>query len=223
MKRLRTNVRRIFVIAILLFAAPREELLIAGAVLIVIGQIIHFISAGYLVKKEELITAGPYRFTRNPFYFANLLSDCGLCLMSANPYVATAYLAVFYLMIIPARVKREEAFLLNRFGDAFRAYCNKVPRLIPYKLGAKFDNPSGEFSWHQIIEYREIWRVMRAFGLIIIFYLLYSIKFNIFSFPPQWPLLISSAKNIIALVSLAFIIIVPPIIQFGFLSKKITK
>jgi hypothetical protein len=220
MKRLRTNVRRLFVIAILLFAAPREELLLCGAVLVVIGQIIHFLSAGYLVKKEELITAGPYRFTRNPFYFANLISDCGLCILSANPYVAVIYLTVFYLIIIPARVKKEEAFLLNRFEDSFRTYCKKVPRLIPYKFGAKLDNPSGEFSWHQIIEYREIWRVMRAFGLIIIFYLLYGIKFNIFSLPPQWPLLWSSQINIISLAFLAVIIIVPPIIQFGFLSKK---
>lgn len=222
MKRLRTNVRRVFIVAILLFAMPDKNLLIYGASLVVIGQIIHFISAGYLVKKEELITAGPYSFTRNPFYFANLISDCGLCLMSGNLYVTVVYLIIFYFIIIPKRIKKEEAFLLDRFGNAFTIYCKKVPQLIPYKLRVRFDNPAGEFSWHQIIKYREIWRVMRAFGLIIIFYLLYSIQFDIFSFPPRWELLISSQRNIIALLLLGIIIFIPPIIQFGFISRKIT-
>ncbi|MBI4834402.1 MAG: isoprenylcysteine carboxylmethyltransferase family protein [Planctomycetes bacterium] len=218
--KLRTNIRRVFIVVILLWSHPELYPFLIGAGLVVIGQIIHFISAGYLTKQSELTTAGPYRFVRNPFYAGNILTDIGLCLMANNPYVAAIFLPLFYLVVIPRRVKKEEKFLSEKFGNAYVEFCNKVPRFFPRLWPAKLDKISGCFSWGQIIKYREIWRVMRAFGLVIIFYLQYRIGFDLINNTARWNDLLNNSVNMHLLIVLAIIIIIPPIIQFGFISKK---
>jgi len=223
MKKLRTNLRRLFIIAILLLPQPTVISLAIGAGLVVIGQIIHFIAAGYLVKKEEMVTAGPYRFTRNPFYVANLLYDIGICVMANNPYIALIYLPLFYLVVIPRRIRKEQAFLGDKFGADYKDYCRKVPVFFPRLLPAKLDKVNGRFAWSQIIEYRELWRVMRGFGLILVLYLQFNIQFNILKHTTQWNSIFSTPYNIIALSLLGLIIIIPPIIEFGIIQRKISK
>ena len=223
MKKLRTNLRRLFIIAILLLPRPNVTSLAIGAGLVVIGQLIHFISAGYLVKKEEMVTAGPYRFTRNPFYVGNLLYDIGICVMANNPYIALIYLPLFYLIVIPRRIRKEQAFLADKFGADYKAYCQKVPVFLPRLLPAKLDKINGRFSWSQIIEYRELWRVMRGVGLILVLYLQFGIQFSILKHTTQWSSLFSTSYHIIALSLLGLIIIIPPIVEFGIIRNKISK
>lgn len=220
MKKLRTNLRRVFVIAVLLLSKPSLYPLIVGAGLVVIGQVIHFISAGYLVKKDSLTTGGPYRFVRNPFYVGNILYDSGLCLMANNIYIALVYLPIFYLVVIPRRIRKEERFLSGKFGPDYLTYCRKAPRIIPRLIPAKSDEINGQFSWRQIIKHRELWRVMRALGLIVIFYLQFNIRFNLTDKTTQWHLLYNPL-NIIALGILLFIIFIPPLIQYGVIKKRI--
>lgn len=223
MKKLRTNLRRLFIIAILLWPKPDATSLAIGSALVVIGQLIHFISAGYLVKKEEMVTAGPYRFTRNPFYVGNLFYDIGICVMANNPFIALIYLPIFYLIVIPRRIRKEEAFLANKFGTDYATYCQKVPTFIPRLLPAKLDKVNGQFSWHQIIKYRELWRVMRALGLILVLYLQFTIQFSIFKHCTQWHSLFSTPWNIIALSLLGLIIVIPPVVEFGIIRKKFNR
>lgn len=222
MKKLRTNLRRLFIIAILLLPHPNVTSLAIGAGLVVIGQLIHFISAGYLVKKEEMVTAGPYRFTRNPFYVGNLLYDIGICAMANNPYIALIYLPLFYLIVIPRRIKKEQTFLGDKFGADYKAYCQKVPVFFPRLLPVNLDKINGRFSLSQIIEYRELWRVMRGFGLILVLYLQFNIQFNIFKHTTQWNNLFSTPWNIIALSLLMLIIAIPPIVEYLIIKKKIS-
>jgi hypothetical protein len=207
-------------VLILLLARPELYPFLAGAGLVIIGQIIHFISAGYLTKQSALTTAGPYRFVRNPFYAGNILTDIGLCLMANNPYLAAIYLPLFYLAVIPRRVRKEEKFLSGKFGEAYTEFCRKVPRFFPRLWPVKPDKINGYFSWGQIVRYREIWRVMRAFGLVVIFYLQYQIGFDLLKNTTRWNELFKDAVNIYLLSILGVIIIIPPVIQFGFISRR---
>ena len=49
-----------------------------GGLLMLAGSGVHLWSKGCLQQNLRLTTAGPYRWTRNPFYLANLLIDLGL-------------------------------------------------------------------------------------------------------------------------------------------------
>lgn len=217
--KLRTNVRKLFILLILLWSYPTIESLIIGGVLVVIGQIIHFISSGYLVKQEQLITTGPYRFVRNPFYLSNILLDAGLCIMALNMYVTIAYLAVFYLGIIDRRIRKEEQFLRQRFGADYENYCNNVPRIIPRLTPAKIP-AQGEFSWAQITRHMEQWRFLRVMSLIIYFYLRIAITpyaeqiWHYQNLPEAFNNVLLQPINIGLLVILLLILFVPPLWVF---------
>lgn len=78
---------------------------------------------------STLVTAGVYRFTRNPMYLGMLLLYAGIALTAGGPFTATMVLPVFLLLnfyVIP----REEAYLKRRFGDGYRAYRSRVRRWL---------------------------------------------------------------------------------------------
>ncbi len=167
--KLRTNLRRFYILALLILGTPSVYSLIIGSGLVILGQLIHFISAGYLVKRDELITGGPYRFVRHPFYVGSFISDVGFFLMALNPYVPLVYFPLFYLIVIPRRVRMEEQFLFSKFGPRYEAYRESVPRYLP-SLRPHLRESQGRFSWTQIHGKREIQRVLNALSLILLFY-----------------------------------------------------
>src|SRR5580765_2463094 len=61
-------------LAVLLFLArPTPTGVTIGFLIAVAGEAIRFWAAGHLVKTTELVTSGPYRYTRNPLYLGRLL------------------------------------------------------------------------------------------------------------------------------------------------------
>lgn len=224
LKKLRTNLRRIFILLILIWSQPNLVSLIIGASLIVLGQLIHFISAGYLVKQTRLITAGPYRFTRNPFYVGNLLNDLGLIIAAQNPWLGVIYLAMFYLIVIPRRIAKEEKYLEAVFGTDYLHYCKSVPRFVPRLRPTRMNqlphNIESGFTWARIMHYRELWRIMRALGLIIIFYLQYVLGYSFLKSKILWSRLTDQALNIGLLITLLLILIIPPVWEYGFRKRK---
>jgi protein-S-isoprenylcysteine O-methyltransferase Ste14 len=112
---------------------------VAGGILGLVGTVlglwgIHtFHHAGTNVRPDRpvnaLVTGGPFRYSRNPFYLAMTVIYLGIAL----------YVGCFWPLVtlIPALimvhwriVRREEAFLENRFGDNYRAYKARVHRWI---------------------------------------------------------------------------------------------
>ena len=202
-----------FIIILLIWAYPSINSMIIGSVLIIIGQIIHFISAGYLVKQEKLITAGPYRYVRNPFYVSSFLVDIGLCLITRNIYVTAVYLPVFYLIVINWRIRKEEEFLRGQFGDKYDEYCRLVPRFIPRLFPAKLPEINGYFDWQLILKYREQWRLVRILGLIIFFYLRMSVTLVGWNKDAVIKHLSEPLNTILAILLLA-ILFLPPVYEF---------
>ena len=104
-----------------------------GVGVVLAGSLLHLAAKGYLQRTGVLVTSGPYRLVRHPFYLANIIIDAGICLMGANPFVAVPYLMILGVQTV-AVVDREERALLREHGDAMRAYRAAVPVLIPWKI-----------------------------------------------------------------------------------------
>lgn len=81
-------------------------------------------------KNATLVIDGPYSVVRNPLYLFNLIGAAGLGLAVQQPLLAAALSSVFVLYY-PAVVASEERTLLERFGDAYRAYQARTPRWLP--------------------------------------------------------------------------------------------
>ncbi|MEM7121394.1 MAG: isoprenylcysteine carboxylmethyltransferase family protein [Pseudomonadota bacterium] len=78
---------------------------------------------------SALVTAGPYRATRNPIYIAYGLAFLGLACALDNIWLAglTVVLMVFLDLVV---VRREERYLAAKFGDDYRAYSGHVRRWL---------------------------------------------------------------------------------------------
>ena len=80
-------------------------------------------------REHALVTVGPYRWVRHPFYVVVFLWGLSLSLLSANGLIAiTGGLA---LTMIYFRTRIEEAKLADRFGDDYRAYAARTGRFFP--------------------------------------------------------------------------------------------
>ena len=80
-------------------------------------------------QRHTLVTSGPYRFIRHPFYAAAGMSLLANSLVAANSFLLLTGGMVFSLMVI--RTGREEANLVARFGDEYRRYQERTGRILP--------------------------------------------------------------------------------------------
>jgi protein-S-isoprenylcysteine O-methyltransferase Ste14 len=79
--------------------------------------------------KATLVTHGPYRWVRHPFY-----ATAGLLMMSVTILTANWFIGVNSLLILgllAVRTPQEEQMLINRFGDAYRNYMAATGRFFP--------------------------------------------------------------------------------------------
>ena len=80
-------------------------------------------------REHTLITSGPYRWIRHPFYIGVAGTVVAASLATTNWFVAITGLIVLALLI--ARTDREEAKLVERFGDEYRTYMTQTGRFWP--------------------------------------------------------------------------------------------
>jgi protein-S-isoprenylcysteine O-methyltransferase Ste14 len=76
-----------------------------------------------------LVTHGPYRWVRHPFYVCAALLMTAVTVLTANALIGFCSLGVLSLLAL--RTPREEAVLVERFGDAYRNYQNQTGRFWP--------------------------------------------------------------------------------------------
>lgn len=80
-------------------------------------------------KAHTLVTTGPYRWIRHPFYVSTALSITANRLVAANWFLLVAGWLTVLLLVI--RTRREEGLLLARFGAAYRSYMDRTGRFLP--------------------------------------------------------------------------------------------
>lgn len=78
---------------------------------------------------EHLVTGGPFAFSRNPIYLANVVLLIGWGLIAVNGWmVLAAFVCGFAEQKLA--IEREEAHLEHKFGKAWRDYRKKVRRWL---------------------------------------------------------------------------------------------
>jgi protein-S-isoprenylcysteine O-methyltransferase Ste14 len=81
--------------------------------------------------EHTLITDGPYKRVRHPMYSDMLLWLVSFVLITANWFYALSF-ATGLAILLSVRIPDEERLMLERFGEAYRAYMKRSKRLIPY-------------------------------------------------------------------------------------------
>ncbi|MEN3015514.1 MAG: isoprenylcysteine carboxylmethyltransferase family protein [bacterium] len=168
-----------FAIITIIWAKPTIISLLLGSILVLIGLIIRVVCLGYLgVKSRDevpnianLITSGPYQYSRNPVYIANTLIAIGLAIFSFGGYglnisvlvgllTATIYFLFYNFLVIPA----EEEFLEKKFGQEYIEYKNQVPRWF---INFKKIPSKGRFRMTPVLR-TEYWTWLIVLGMYII-------------------------------------------------------
>jgi protein-S-isoprenylcysteine O-methyltransferase Ste14 len=120
-------------------SAPEAHVIFAlGAAIVGLGAVVRTWGTAYLktgvvedsvVHSDRLVADGPCRYLRNPLYFGNMLLVVGFSTMV--PPVGCVLLIGGMGLYVLQLVGREESFLLDKQGEAYRAYLERVPRLWP--------------------------------------------------------------------------------------------
>jgi len=119
-----------------LFARPTAVHLLVGGSLAGAGALLRAWSAGHIAKDRRLATSGPYAHTRHPLYLGSLLLGLGATL-AAGRWIYVPLFLVFYAVVYGRTIHREERILAETFGEEFRRYRRRVPRLFPRTLPSR--------------------------------------------------------------------------------------
>lgn len=80
-------------------------------------------------REHKLSTSGPYRWVRHPLYTIGSSFIVSFGLMADNWFIALMGILAFIAMAI--RTPREEANLIEKFGDEYRDYMRRTGRFLP--------------------------------------------------------------------------------------------
>lgn len=78
---------------------------------------------------RELVTHGPYRFSRNPMYAGTLLILLSAAVLLGNPLSAVVAFA-YAAYVGRFQIRPEERVMRERFGQAYDAYAVRVRRWV---------------------------------------------------------------------------------------------
>lgn len=76
-----------------------------------------------------LVTHGPYRWIRHPFYVTAALLMGSATVLSANWLIGL--MGIVVLALLAVRTPKEERMLVERFGQAYQDYMARTGRFLP--------------------------------------------------------------------------------------------
>lgn len=159
--------------ALTLLSSPTSLSLAFGASVAIAGEALRLWASGHLRKTEELVTSGPYAYTRNPLYLGRLMILTGVCVAAWLPWPGTpltlaAAWTIFFAVYMRRKERIEPQRLLLRHGRRYEAYRRGVPSLFP-RLSRWPDADDGRWRPERFRENRE---ALTALGLLLLFLLL---------------------------------------------------
>lgn len=81
-------------------------------------------------KKAEIVDTGPYSISRNPLYLFSYVGSFGVGAQTGSIVMGLLFLAIS-MVVFHFTVQREEAWLMNAFGEPYAAYMRRTPRFGP--------------------------------------------------------------------------------------------
>ena len=119
---------------------PRSDALyFSGAALVAAGLLFCVWARRYLGRNwsgtvtlkqdHELIRSGPYRYVRHPIYTGLLLAFVGSAL-ARDEWRGVVAVVIVYAALW-RKLRLEERWMIETFGDAYRRFRQEVPALIP--------------------------------------------------------------------------------------------
>lgn len=113
-------------------AATRELVQLAGLACVVLAALGRIWSSVFIagLKDTVLVREGPYSACRHPLYALSLLGTFGLGLATCSISLTAGLLGIFMLIYARA-IAAEDAHLAALHGEAFAAYRNEVPAVMP--------------------------------------------------------------------------------------------
>ncbi|MBI3950769.1 MAG: DUF3108 domain-containing protein [Acidobacteria bacterium] len=168
LQRWRITMSFAFTVIALALAQPTVRLILIGGSISLLGAGLRAWAAGYLKKDQELSTAGPYAYTRNPLYLGSFIIGLGVIIACGSWPLLALFLILFFVLYSSA-MTREAAHLLKLFPDEYPQYEKAVPvfrpRLTPYPAA------SGQFSirlYKRHREYQVGLVLLLIFGLLLV-------------------------------------------------------
>jgi protein-S-isoprenylcysteine O-methyltransferase Ste14 len=86
-------------------------------------------SAMHSAENQGILTDGPFGYLRNPLYVGTFLHTLALALLMPRSGAIFTIAAIGLLQLF--LIHGEEAFLTQKLGTPYTAYCKLVPRLFP--------------------------------------------------------------------------------------------
>lgn len=168
-------------LGLFLFAHTTERSLLIGALVVALGEALRLWANSYVghvkvnrtqqwrgdAKIGQLITAGPYAYVRHPLYLGTFLIGMGFCIVVDNVWMALVALG-FFLLVYRHKMAKEEAILLDEWGETFERYQRAVPRWLP--TGTRYALRTGEASWAGIRASREFKTVLWVTVVLLLLY-----------------------------------------------------
>lgn len=113
------------------WAGAALGLLAVPSVYWVLSNLAENVSETVLTKRQHrLVTTGPYRWVRHPLYTVGIALFVSIGLMAANWFILL-WAAVALIAIRVAVIPREEAHLVQTFGDDYRRYRRRTGAMWP--------------------------------------------------------------------------------------------
>lgn len=107
--------------------------LVLFAVVVFVSAVRQMLAAGTQVPTNRpsacVVTAGPYRFTRNPIYLSFTVAHLGIAAW-VNSLWLVAVLPVTLVVMSRGVIAREERYLAKKFGQAYLGYKSAVRRWL---------------------------------------------------------------------------------------------
>src|SRR5262249_46653199 len=121
---------------------------------------------GVFEPQRELARTGPYAFIRHPLYVGSFLIGLGCAAMTRDVRVVLVFIGAFLLMYVP-RIRREEASLRRRHGEAHARYAADVGAVLPLRGRAAMEpGPVTSFAWHRVFRHCE-WRTWLGVAAVL--------------------------------------------------------
>ncbi len=117
---------------------------VAGICLIMLGLFLTLFSISYFIRVRgtpvpfcpppKLVTAGPYRFVRNPMLTGIFMQLFGLGIALGSISLVFVFTPVFIIAHVWELKKVEEPELIKRLGQDYSEYRKRVPMFFPFSM-----------------------------------------------------------------------------------------